>query len=83
MSQYESFPSLTSEKPCPRCKELLHWSQDEASPRVDYDTRTGFVHSVELMRFCISCGYQEVGFVYIDKQPIWMSSESEERREGE
>ncbi len=77
MSQYESLPPFTSEKPCPRCKELLHWSQNEAPPKVDFDTRTGLVHFVELMRFCISCDYREVGFVNINKQPIWTPIESE------
>lgn len=67
----EYLPPFTSEKPCPRCKELLHWSENEQPPEVHFNTRTGFVSHVELMRFCISCGYKEVGFVNIDKQPVW------------
>ena len=67
----EYLPPFTSEKPCPHCQELLHWSQNEMPPKVDYDTRTGFVYSVDLMRFCIVCGYKEVGFVDVDKAPVW------------
>jgi hypothetical protein len=76
MSQYESLPQITSEKPCPQCKELLYWSQEEASPTVDFNTRTGYVRSVELMRFCINCGYREVGYVNIAKDPIWTPIEA-------
>jgi hypothetical protein len=77
MSQNENLPLFTSERPCPRCKELLHWSQHEAPPKVDDNTHTGFVHFVELMRFCISCGSREGDFVNSDKQPVWTPIESE------
>ncbi len=70
MSTYDHLPPFTSEKPCPRGKELLHWS-DVQPPRVHFDTRTGFVSHVEFVRFCIGCGYEEVGFVNIKKQPVW------------
>lgn len=72
MSSYEELPPFTSEKPCPHCKELLHWSEQEQPPTVHFDTRTGIVSYVELMRFCISCGYKEMGFVWIDRQPLWI-----------
>ncbi len=72
-----NLPAFTSEKPCPKCKELLHWSNSERPPEVHYDTRTGFVSYVELTRFCISCGYREVGFVNIDKAPVWTPIEEE------
>ena len=68
MSNYPHLPSFTSEKPCPRCKELLHW--DESASKVHFDTRTGFVSYVDLLRYCIGCGYREVGFVNIDQQPV-------------
>ncbi len=71
MDQYKSLPQITSEKACPRCKELLYWSQNGAPPKVDFNTRTGYVHSVKLMRFCINCGYREVGYVNIAKDPVW------------
>lgn len=61
----------TSEKPCPRCKELLHWSQNEQPPEVHFNSRTGHVSGVSLMLFCISCGYKQVGDVHIDKDPVW------------
>lgn len=64
-------PPTTSEKPCPRCREFLHWSQNESPPRVHFNTRTGFVSMVELMRFCICCGYREVGSASVDKHPAW------------
>lgn len=69
MSNRTYLPPFTSEKSCPRCKELLHW--DEPASHVHFDTRTGFVSHVDLIRFCIGCGYKEVGFVNIDQQPVW------------
>jgi hypothetical protein len=69
-------PQVASEKPCPRCKEVLYWSHDEASPRVDFDSRTGYVNSVELMRFCVNCGYREVGSMHIGKDPVWTPIEA-------
>ena len=69
MTQYES--ATPSEKPCPRCKELLYWSHNETPPHVDFNTRTGYVYSAELMRYCLNCGYREMGFVNIDKAPLW------------
>jgi C4-type Zn-finger protein len=67
----DNLPAFTSAKPCPRCSELLHWSENEKPPRVEYDTRTGRVLYVELMRFCISCGYREDGYLNIGKDPVW------------
>ena len=77
MGNRNSLPPSTSEKPCPRCSELLHWSEHEQPPKVVFDTLTGFVSYVELMRFCISCGYKEVGFVNIDKSPVWTRIEED------
>ncbi len=59
------------EKPCPCCGESLHWSQNEHPPAVEFDHLTGKVWSVSLMRFCISCGYKEIGRVNVNKDPIW------------
>jgi hypothetical protein len=70
MAAYESLPEFTSEKPCPRCRELLHWS-DVNPPQVGYNTRTGRVWHVILTRFCIACGYEEEGFVTVEKEPNW------------
>ena len=36
----DNLPPFTSEKPCPRCHELLHWS-DVKRPEVDFNTHTG------------------------------------------
>jgi hypothetical protein len=68
---YESLPPFTSERPCPYCHELLHWSEYEAPPNVDFDTRTGEVLSVELARYCLNCGYRETGLVHVNKGPVW------------
>lgn len=76
MDQYESLPPIVSEKACPHCKELLYWSQHEEPPNVDFDTKTGYVRSVEIMRFCLNCGYREVGFVTIGKDPLWTPLEA-------
>jgi hypothetical protein len=76
MDQYECLPQIISEKPCPNCKELLYWSQNEDPPKVDFNTRTGYVRSVELVRFCLNCGYREVGSVTIGKDPVWTSIEA-------
>jgi hypothetical protein len=75
MNQYETLPQIASAKHCPNCQELLYWSQNEEPPKVDFNTRTGYVHSVELMRFCLNCGYREVGSVNIGKDPVWTSIE--------
>ncbi len=75
----ESLPPFTSEKPCPRCKELLHWSESEHPPTVSFNTRTGKVWSVSLMRFCIRCGYKEVGTLNnINQDPIWVAQKEED-----
>ncbi len=70
----ESLPPFTSEKPCPRCGELLHWSE-ASPPKVEFDTRTGRVWTVQLTRFCIACGYREVGFVNVSQDPVWSEQE--------
>jgi hypothetical protein len=41
MPEYESLPDFTSENPCPKCGELLHWSEHEHPPTVKFNTRTG------------------------------------------
>lgn len=61
---------LTSDKPCPRDGTLLHWSEKNP-PEVHFDVQTGFVSHVDLTRFCPQCGYKEVGFVNVDKDPVW------------
>lgn len=66
----DTLPPYTSAKPCPHCRELLHWS-DMHPPEVHFDTRTGFVSHVDLERFCPACSYVEAGFVNIDKDPVW------------
>ena len=76
MHQYERLPPIVSEKACPRCKELLYWSQREEPPTVDFDTKTGYIRSVEIMRFCLNCGYREVGSVTIGKDPLWTPIEA-------
>ena len=75
---YQSLPPYTSEKPCPRCQELLHWSEHEQPPSVSFNTRTGQIESVSLMRYCISCGYREVGFLPIYRDPTWTEQKEEE-----
>ena len=77
MATYENLLSFTSEKPCPRCQELLHWS-DVNPPKVEYHTRTGKVWSVTLTRFCINCGYTAQGLVHVNQDPVW----SEQKEEG-
>ena len=74
---YESLPAFTSEKPCPICSELLHWSQNEQPPEVHYNTRTGHVSGVTLMLYCISCGYRLVGYVSVGKDPVWTERKEE------
>lgn len=69
MRNDDFLPPFTSTRPCPRCKELLHW--DTGKTAVNYDTRTGFVSHVTLFLYCIACGYRENGFVNIDKAPVW------------
>jgi len=64
-------PPFVSAKPCPRCHELLHWSEQEKPPHVAFDRRTGRVLYVELMRFCIACGYREEGYLNIGQDPVW------------
>jgi hypothetical protein len=78
MSSSHRLPSFTSEKPCPRCRELLHWS-DINPPKVDYNTRTGNVWSVTLTRFCINCGYTEQGLVPVNQDPVWMEEKENPR----
>lgn len=39
MPAYESLPDFTSEKPCPRCGELLHWSTVNP-PKDEYSARS-------------------------------------------
>jgi hypothetical protein len=78
MATYESLPPFTSEKPCPRCKELLHWSENEHPPTVKFNTRTGRIWYVSLMRFCIACGYREIGTLNIDQDPVWTEQKEEE-----
>ena len=80
MSTYDSLPPFTSEQRCPRCGELLHWSQQEHPPTVQFDTRTGHVRSVTLMRFCLACGYQEIGPVPVNRDPLWRAREDEGER---
>jgi hypothetical protein len=74
---YGSLPPFTSEKPCPHCYELLHWSENEKPPRVVYNTRTGYVQYVELMLFCIACGYRLDGYVNVGKDPVWTERKEE------
>jgi hypothetical protein len=68
----ESLPPFICEKPCPRCRELLRWSEHENPPSVAFDTRTGKVWHVMLMRFCIACRYKEKGLVNVNKEPSWV-----------
>jgi hypothetical protein len=77
VAEYERLPDFTSEKPCPRCGELLHWSNVEP-PRVKYDTRTGRVLNVVLTCFCIADGYTEVGYLNIDQHPRWTEKKEQE-----
>jgi hypothetical protein len=77
MVPYDSLAPFTSAQPCPRCGELLHWSEQEHPPTAHFDTRTGRVCSVTLMRFCIACGYREIGQVSVNRDPIWR-----EQKEG-
>ena len=77
MAEYERLPDFTSEKPCPRCGELLPWSNVEP-PRVKYDTRTGRVLYVVLTCFCIADGYTEVGYLNIDQHPRWTEKKEQE-----
>ena len=77
MAEYERLPDFTSEKPCPRCGELLHWSNVEP-PRVKYDTRTGRVLYVVLTCFCIADGYTEVGYLNIDQHPRSIEKKEQE-----
>jgi hypothetical protein len=77
VAEYERLPDFTSEKPCPRCGELLHWSNVEP-PRVKYDTRTGRVLYVVLTCFCIADGYTEVGYLNIDQHPRWIEKKEQE-----
>jgi C4-type Zn-finger protein len=82
MSTPEYLPPFTSEKPCPRCGELLHWPDihnEIEGPYVGYNTRTGKVWDVILTRFCISCGYREKGFVSINQDPVWREQKEEEQ----
>jgi SOS response associated peptidase (SRAP) len=76
MTGSESLPYFTIEKPCPRCSELLHWS-DVNPPQVGYNTRTGRVWQVILTRFCINCGYEEEDFVIVDQDPHWKPKKAE------
>jgi hypothetical protein len=77
MAELERLHDFISEKPCPRCGELLHWSSAEP-PRVKYDTRTGRVLYVVLTRFCIADGYTEVGYLNIGQDPIWTEKKESE-----
>ena len=77
MAGYERLPDFTSEKPCPKCGELLHWSNIDP-PRVKYDTRTGRVMYVVLTRFCIVDGYTEVGYLNIGQDPVWTEKKESE-----
>lgn len=72
MNQSERLPPTISEKACPRCKELMYWSQHEAPPKVNFNIGTGYINSVELMLFCENCGYREVGSINIDRDPVWI-----------
>ena len=77
MAEDERLPDFTSEKPYPRCGELLHWSNVDP-PRVKYDTRTGRVQYVVLTRFCIVDSYMEVGYLNIDQYPTWTEKKEQE-----
>ena len=82
MVDYESLPDFTSEKPCPRCGELLHWSSVNP-PKVEYNTRTGKVWFVTLTRFCIGDGYMEQGVVNVNQDPVWRPTGRTEQEESE
>jgi hypothetical protein len=71
-----------SGKHCPRCtgpdRPLLRWSENEHPPAVNFNSYTGHISSVSLMRYCIVCGYREVGFLCVDADPVWT-----EQKEGD
>ena len=71
----ENLPTLISSEPCPCCLMYLHWSASEQPPQVAYDPSSGLVLYVELVRYCISCGYQQAGYLKIDKEPTWIVKE--------
>jgi hypothetical protein len=63
-----------SEKACPKCTGeviRLRWSQNEKPPEVVFDTFTGKIQRVEIMRYCIVCGYKEVGVLVINQMPTF------------
>lgn len=66
---------------CPRCtgpdRPVLRWSDYEHPPTVDFNTASGWVYSVSLMRYCIGCGYREVGFVRVDAMPVFTQQKEE------
>ncbi len=66
-----------SGKRCPRCREkpLLRWSEND--PTVHFDAHTGRIQSVSLMRYCIACGFKEVGYLRIDAEPTFTEVEEE------
>jgi len=64
-----------SNKLCPRHHggEQIHlrWSENEHPPTVNFDIYTGRIQSVSLMRYCIACGYKEIGFLPINADPVF------------
>jgi hypothetical protein len=71
-----------SSKLCPRNHggEQIHlrWSENEHPPQVHFDQSTGRIQSVSLMRFCISCGYKEIGFLAINQMPTFTEQKEEQ-----
>jgi len=67
---------VLSDTRCPRCQEhpYLHWAKQAAS--VAFDFHSAKVWSVKLRRFCIVCGYTEVGEVEVNRQPVWSEEEN-------
>jgi len=62
-----------SHKLCPHCKDQIHlrWSEHEHPPTVNFNVYTGMVQSVSLLRYCIACGYKEIGFLSIMAEPTF------------
>jgi hypothetical protein len=76
-----SYEIKNSDKLCPRCtgpdRPHLRWSEHEHPPTVNFSTWDGRIQSVSIMRYCIACGYREVGFLRVDAMPTFREVKEE------
>lgn len=70
-----------SAKRCPCCTgsdiPLLRWSENEHPPTVNFSPPTGYIISVSLMRYCIVCGYREIGYLPINADPVFIEQKED------